>query len=127
MGVATMRAYTRNMNSAKTVDEYIQGYEGEVRSRLETMRKIVREAAPTADESIAYGMPAYKLGSKPLVYFGGFKNHVGFYATPNGHEAFAEDFSKYKQGKGSVQFPNNQPLPVDLIKRVINYRKEQLA
>ena len=127
MGVATMRAYTRNMNSAKTVDEYIQGYEGEVRSHLETMRKIVREAAPTADESIAYGMPAYKLGGKPLVYFGGFKNHVGFYATPNGHEAFAEDFSKYKQGKGSVQFPNNQPLPVDLIKRVINYRKEQLA
>lgn len=127
MGVATMRAYTRNMNSAKTVDEYIQGYDGEVRSRLEAMRKIVREAAPTADESIAYGMPAYKLGGKPLVYFGGFKNHVGFYATPNGHEAFAEEFSKYKQGKGSVQFPNNQPLPVDLIKRVINYRKEQVA
>ena len=115
------------MNSAKTVDEYIKNYDGEVRSCLETMREIILGVVPEADESIAYGMPAYKLNGRPLVYFAGFANHVGFYATPNGHEAFAEDFSTYKQGKGSVQFPNNQPLPVDLIKRVINYRKEQLA
>ena len=90
------------------------------------MRDIVRAAAPEAEESIAYGMPAHKLRGKPLVYFAGYEHHVGFYATPNGHEAFKEEFSKYKQGKGSVQFPNDQPLPVDLIKRVIKYRREQM-
>jgi uncharacterized protein YdhG (YjbR/CyaY superfamily) len=115
------------MNTTSTVDEYIHQFDGEVKSRLLEMCALVQAEAPEAEEGFSYGLVGYKLGGKPLVYFGGFKHHVGFYATPNGHEAFAEDFSKYKQGKGSVQFPNNQPLPVDLIKRVINYRKEQLA
>lgn len=110
------------MNS--TVDTYIDKFDGEVRARLVQMREIVRAEAPEATESISYGMPAYKLNGRPLVYFAGYENHVGFYATPNGHEAFASDFAKYKQGKGSVQFPNNQPLSVDLIKRVVRYRKE---
>lgn len=89
------------------------------------LRDLVRAEAPSATEAFSYGLVGYKLHGKPLVYFGGFKNHVGFYATPNGHEAFAEEFSKYKQGKGSVQLPNNQPLPFDLIKRVIKYRITQ--
>lgn len=109
-----------------SVDAYIDQFDGEVKARLLKMRAIVRAAAPEAEESIAYGMPAYKLRGKPLVYFAGYEHHVGFYATPNGHEAFKEEFSKYKQGKGSVQFPNDQPLPVDLIKRVVNYRCEQM-
>lgn len=109
---------------ANTVDEYIAEFDSEVKKRLEVMRLLIRTEAPQAVESITYGMPTYKLGGKPLVYFGGFKNHVGFYATPNGHAAFAEEFANYKQGKGSVQFPNDQPLPVDLIKRVVQYRKK---
>ena len=110
-----------------TVDEYIDQFDGEVKKRLIKMRQVVRAQAPDAVESYAYGLVGYKLNKKPLVYFGGFKNHVGFYATPNGHEAFADEFSKYKQGKGSVQFPLDQPLPIDLIKKVIEYRKAQVS
>lgn len=107
---------------ADTVDEYLEGFDGEVRARLETMREVVRTAAPEAVESMAYGMPAYKLDTKPLVYFAGFARHVGFYATPNGHEAFAADFARYTQGKGSVQFPHTEPLPTDLVRRVVEFR-----
>ena len=108
------------------VDGYIEQFDGEVKARLLTMRQLIRTEVPEAEESYSYGLVGYKLNKKPLVYFGGFKNHVGFYATPNGHEAFAEEFSKYKQGKGSVQFPLDQPLPVNLIKRVIEYRVQQV-
>lgn len=107
------------------VDDYIQQFDGVVRERLLQLRSLVRAEAPEAAESFTYGLVGYKLDNKPLVYFGGFKNHVGFYATPNGHDAFKDEFSRYKQGKGSVQLPLDQPLPVDLIKRVIAYRKTQ--
>ncbi|MGG5258600.1 iron chaperone [Phycicoccus avicenniae] len=107
---------------ADTVDGYLAGFDGEVRSRLETMRELVLATAPDAVESMAYGMPAYKLDKKPLVYFAGFDKHVGFYATPNGHEAFAEEFARYKQGKGSVQLPHTEPLPIDLVRRVVEFR-----
>lgn len=90
------------------------------------MRQLVRAEVPEAKEAFSYGLVGYKLRGKPLVYFGGFKNHVGFYATPNGHEAFAEEFAEYKQGKGSVQFPNDQPLPLELIRRVVSFRKQSL-
>lgn len=106
------------------VDDYIGQFEGEVRARLQTLRDLVRTEVPDAQEQITYGLVGYKLNKKPLVYFGGFKNHVGFYATPNGHEAFSKEFAAYKQGKGSVQFPLDQPLPDDLIRRVVRYRKE---
>ncbi len=109
------------------VEQYIAQFEGDVKQRLEVLRTLVRSAAPEAEESVAYGLPAYKLNGKPLVYFGGFPKHIGFYATPNGHEAFREEFAKYRQGKGSVQFPHDQPLPVDLIKRVVQFRKFQLG
>lgn len=104
------------------VDTYLAQFSGEARARLDVTRRIVREVAPAAVESIAYGMPAYKLDGKPLVYFAAFPNHIGFYATPNGHEAFKKEFAPYKQGKGSVQFPHDRPLPVELIRRVVEYR-----
>lgn len=88
--------------------------------------QIIRSAVPEAEESIAYGMPAYKLHGKPLVYFAGYENHIGFYATPNGHEAFKAEFAKYKQGKGSVQFLHDQPLPMELVKRVVEFRVKNL-
>jgi uncharacterized protein YdhG (YjbR/CyaY superfamily) len=81
---------------------------------------------PDAHEGIMYGLIGYKLNKKPLVYFGGFSKHIGFYATPNGHQAFAEELSTYKQGKGSVQFPLDQPLPVNLVRRGVIYRKGQV-
>jgi uncharacterized protein YdhG (YjbR/CyaY superfamily) len=109
-----------------TADDYIEQFPSDVRERLETMRRTIRELAPDAEESMAYGMLAYKLHGKPLVYFAGYKNHIGFYATPNGHEAFKTEFAEYKQGKGSVQFPFDQPLPRSLIARVVAYRIEQI-
>jgi uncharacterized protein YdhG (YjbR/CyaY superfamily) len=111
----------------RLVDEYIAQFDGEVKVRLETMRRIIHETAPEAIESVSYGMPAYKLHSKPLVYFAGYKNHIGFYATPNGHDMFRKEFSRYKQGKGSVQFPLDEPLPCKLIKKVVLFRMQQLT
>lgn len=115
------------MTTFSTVDEYINQFDGEVKARLLQVRELVQAEVPEATESISYGLIGYKLNKEPLVYFGGFQNHIGLYAAPNGHEAFAEDFSKYKQGKGSVQFPLTQPLPIDLIQRVVAYRKEQVG
>lgn len=115
------------MSMKDDVDAYINQFDGEVKKRLLKFRELVQAEAPEAEEGIMYGLVGYKLNQKPLVYFGGFARHVGFYATPNGHEAFAKEFANYKQGKGSVQFPNDQPLPIDLVKRVIRYRKGQVS
>jgi uncharacterized protein YdhG (YjbR/CyaY superfamily) len=111
--------------TTQSVDQYFLQFNGDIRRRLEMMREIIRKTAPTAVESISYGMPAYKLDEKPLVYLAAFPKHIGFYATPNGHEAFKEEFAPYKQGKGSVQFPHDKPLPVELIRRVVEYRVVQ--
>lgn len=104
------------------IDKYVDGYEGEILTRLKQIRALILAEAPEAVEGYSYGLLGYKLHGKPLVYFGGFAHHIGFYATPNGHKAFKKDFAKYKQGKGSVQLPLDQPLPLDLIKRVVHYR-----
>ena len=109
------------------IDQYIAQFPDEVKQQLKEIRKIIKEAAPEAVELMAYGMPSYKTHGKPLVYFAGYKNHIGFYATPSGHEQFAKELSQYKQGKGSVQFPMDQPMPYDLIKRIVAFRvKENL-
>lgn len=107
------------------VDEYINGFDSATKARLVAVRQLVRTEVPDAEESMAYGLVGYKLNKKPLVYFGGFAHHIGFYATPNGHEAFMKEFAKYKQGKGSVQFPLSEELPLELIRRVVRYRAEQ--
>jgi uncharacterized protein YdhG (YjbR/CyaY superfamily) len=109
-----------------SVGEYIAGFPPEVQAILAQIRATVKAAAPEAVECIAYAMPAYKLNG-PLVYFAGYKNHIGFYATPTGHEAFAEELSAYKQGKGSVQFPLNRPMPLDLIARIVKFRLQENA
>lgn len=113
------------MKKYSTVDEYIAKESQDLQQLLEIVRAAIRETAPEAEEHISYGMPAYKLNKKPLVYFAVFKHHIGFYATPTGHSAFAKELSRYKQGKGSVQFPIDQPLPVDLIKRIVAFRVQE--
>lgn len=105
-----------------SVDEYIAGFSEEIQALLNKVRFTIQQAAPNAEESIGYGMPAYKTHGKPLVYFAAFKNHIGFYATPTGHAEFAKELSKYKQGKGSVQFPIDQPMPLDLIFQIVAFR-----
>ena len=108
-----------------TVDTYINTFPTDIQSRLKEIRAIIQAQAPDAVESISYGMPAYKTEGKPLIYFAGYKNHIGLYATPSGHETFKEELSQYKQGKGSVQFPLNDPLPIDLIKRIVAFRVDE--
>lgn len=115
------------MDNANNVEEYINGFPKTVQEILESIRATIKTAAPEAVESISYGMPAYKLNGRPLVYFAGYKNHIGFYATPTGHAEFSKELSGYKQGKGSVQFPAGEPMPLDLISRIVAFRvKENL-
>ena len=108
-----------------TVEAYIASFPKDVQTKLQLVRKVILENAPNAIENISYGMPAYKLNKKPLVYFGGFANHIGFYATPTGHEKFASQLSKYKQGKGSVQFPLHEELPLELIADMVLFRANE--
>lgn len=110
------------MDKPKSTDEYISSFPKETQILLQEVRKTIKNVAPEADESISYGMPAYKLDGKALVYFAGYKNHIGFYATPTGHAEFTEELAKYKQGKGSVQFPINEPMPLDLITKIVKFR-----
>jgi uncharacterized protein YdhG (YjbR/CyaY superfamily) len=107
------------------IDQYILQFPEETHDILNKIRALIKKHAPDAIESIAYGMPAYKLNKKPLVYFAAYQTHIGFYATPSGHEAFQEELSKYKQGKGSVQFPLDQPIPYDLIVRMVKFRVQE--
>ncbi len=112
---------------ATTVSEYIKSFPKSTQVILNQLRIVIKEVAPQAEELIGYGIPAYKLNKKPLVYFAGYANHIGFYATPNGHAKFAKELSIYKQGKGSVQFPIDEPMPLGLIKKIVAFRvKENL-
>ncbi len=116
------------MNDKKvisTIDNYIASFPKEVQTQLKKIRSIILERAPDAVESISYGMPAYKTKGKPLVYFAACKNHIGLYATPSGHTQFAEELSKYKTGKGSVQFPLDQAIPMGLIEKIVEFRVKE--
>jgi len=104
------------------IEAYIQNFPDNVQDILRKIRNLIKENAPGAAEQVAYRMPAYKLNKKPLVYFAAFKQHIGLFATPSAHSEFKEELSKYKHGKGSVQFPLNQPIPYDLIERIVKFR-----
>jgi uncharacterized protein YdhG (YjbR/CyaY superfamily) len=108
----------------KTIDEYIKAYPKQVQQRLIAIRNLISKLAPEASEKISYQMPTFYLNGN-LVHFAAFKNHIGFYPSPHGIEAFQEELSKYKNGKGSVQFPHDEPLPLELIKRMVIYRIEK--
>lgn len=113
------------MQTANSVDQYIKEFPVKTRAILKKFRQLIRLLAPQAVESISYGLVGYKLNGKPLVYFGGWKNHIGFYATPTGNAAFKQELSKYKGAKGSVQFPLNEPMPYGLVKQMVKYRVRQ--
>ena len=116
-----------NRSTATTIDEYIAEFPPEVQVRLEEMRTLIRSLAPDATESISYAIPTFDLNGKHLVHFAAYKNHIGFYPTPNGLDAFAEQLRQYKSGKGSAQFPLDQPLPTELIRQIVEYRVEQVT
>jgi uncharacterized protein YdhG (YjbR/CyaY superfamily) len=112
------------INKAATIDEYITGFPGEVQKKLQQMRQTIKKAAPGAKEAISYGMPTFKLYGN-LVHFAAFKNHIGFYPAPMGIEAFKDELSQYKGAKGSVQFPINEPMPLDLIERIVKFKVQK--
>ena len=109
----------------KEIEFYIETFPESTQEKLRQMYDVIKTEAVDTEESISYGMPTFKRNKKPLVYFAGYKKHIGFYATSTGNEAFAKELAKYKQGKGSVQFPLDQPLPVGLIKRIVAFRVEE--
>jgi len=110
----------------KTIDEYIAGFPNDVQDILQKIRMTIRRAAPESEETISYKMPAFTLNGN-LVYFAGFEKHIGFYPIPTGIDKFKKELSVYKQGKGSVQFPLDKPIPYNLISKIVKFRvKENL-
>ena len=105
----------------ETVDEYLENHPPEIRKRLQQIRTIVRKAAPDAAEKISYGMPAFTL-SGILLYYAAHTKHVGLYPFTTAIEAFREELKPYKSAKGSIQFQNDQPLPVKLIRQIVEFR-----
>ncbi|MCE1253510.1 MAG: DUF1801 domain-containing protein [Anaerolineae bacterium] len=105
----------------QTIDEYIAAFPAEIQDILQQIRAVVHQEAPEASEAISYGMPTFKLNGN-LVHFAAFKNHIGFYPTPTGIDAFKEALSAFKGAKGSVQFPLDQPMPFDLIRDIVRFR-----
>jgi uncharacterized protein YdhG (YjbR/CyaY superfamily) len=106
------------------MDEYIGTFPEDVQRILNELRQTIREAAPEAEETINYQMPTFTLNGN-LVHFAAFQNHIGFYPTPSGIEAFRKELSRYKGAKGSVQFPIDEPLPLPLIRRIVEYRVKE--
>ncbi len=108
----------------KTTDEYIAQFPDNIQSILQQVRVVIKEAAPGAVEKISYGMPGFYLQGM-LVWFAVHKNHIGFYPTSEGIEAFKGELLPYKYSKGAVQFPIDQPIPSDLIRKIVRHRVEQ--
>jgi uncharacterized protein YdhG (YjbR/CyaY superfamily) len=104
-----------------SIEEYVLGFPPDIREKLAQMRAVIRAAAPEAAEKISYQMPTFYLHGN-LVHFAAFKRHIGFYPAPQGIEAFKDELAAYKGAKGSVQFPLDRPLPLDLVRRIVEYR-----
>ena len=115
---------TTRKNQFNTIDEYIKTFPDDVQRILEAVRRTIQEEAPDAVEAISYQIPTFKLKGN-LVHFAGFRNHIGFYPTPTGTEAFQKELSPYKAGKGSIQFPIGKPIPFDLVRTIVKYRVEE--
>lgn len=109
----------------QTINDYILTFPKDVRVILENVRQIIKKETPGAVETISYQMPTFKLNDKNLVHFAGYKNHIGFYPAPAGIDAFSKELSLYKQGRGSVQFPIDKPLPFKLIAKIVKFRVEE--
>ena len=110
-----------NMKQYKNIDQYIESFDAPTQSILSTIRQLIKKIAPQAQETIAYGIPTFKLNGN-LVHFAAYQKHIGFYPTSSGITAFKKELSAYKTSKGTVQFPIDKPVPYDLIKRIVAFR-----
>jgi len=113
-------------STARFIDEYIAEFPPEVRAVLEQVRALIHATAPEAVETISYAMPTFDLRGKHLVYFAAFAHHIGFYPTGSGTAAFKDEITSYKSAKGSIQFPLDQPMPTDLIRRIVEFRVSEV-
>jgi len=111
-------------SAPQTIDEYIAGFPPAVQKILQKIRRTVRKAAPDAEETIKYQMPTFTLKGN-LVHFAAFQKHIGFYPAPTGIEEFKQELSVYEGGRGSVRFPLDQPIPFDLIRRIVRFRVKE--
>lgn len=108
------------------IDDYMAPFEGVTRERLETVRQAIREEVPEGQEVLSYAIPTFDLNGRHVIHFAGFKNHIGLYPTPHGVTTFEQELSVYPQGKGSVQFPHDQPLPLELIRRIARHMRAEV-
>ena len=111
------------MKSFTTIDDYIADFPENVQVLLQKMRETIKAALPEADEAIKYGIPTFILNGN-VAHFGGYKSHIGFYPAPKGIEAFKEETAQYEAGKGTLQFPFDKPLPLDLVTRIVKFRAQ---
>ena len=117
-----------SQTAPKDMDEYIAGFPERIQEILQKIRATIKKAAPEAEETISYKMPAFNLQGHPLVYFAGCKKHIGFYPAPIGRDEFKEEIAPYESGKGTLQFPLDQPIPYKLITKVVKFHaRENLA
>jgi uncharacterized protein YdhG (YjbR/CyaY superfamily) len=113
-------------SNAGSIDEYVEGLDLPARKALEELRAVIRAAAPDAVEGISYRMPSFEVRGKHLVFIAGYAKHVGFYPMPTTIEAFKEELLPYETAKGTVRFPLGRPLPVDLIRRMVEFRVREV-
>jgi uncharacterized protein YdhG (YjbR/CyaY superfamily) len=115
------RIFAMKTSKPNTIDDYIAGFPADVQKILQQIRATIKKAAPDATEAISYAIPTFKLNGN-LIHFAAFKNHIGLYPTPVGIKEFEDELAAYEQGKGSVQFPLDKPMPLDLISRIVQFR-----
>jgi Uncharacterized conserved protein len=111
-----------NRSTAASIDEYIAEFPTDTQTVLKEIRALIKQSAPGATETISYAIPTFDLNGKHLVHFAGYARHIGFYPTSSGIREFKEEISGYKTSTGAVQFPLGQPLPTDLIRRMVEFR-----
>lgn len=114
------------MKKQKAIDEYIKTFPEDIQIILEKIRKVIEECAPKSEEAMKYGIPTFKLNGRNLVHFAAFKNHIGFFPTPSAIVTFKKELSGYKTSKGTIQFPLNKPIPLDLVKKITAFRTEEV-
>jgi|SRR6267143_5552658 len=110
----------------ETIDEYIASFPENVQRILRKLRETIRQVAPEAAEFISYDMPTFKIKGERLVYFSGWKNHIGFYSIPEGNEAFRRELAPYAGEKGSLRFQLTSPIPYDLVKKIVTFRVKEI-
>jgi uncharacterized protein YdhG (YjbR/CyaY superfamily) len=111
----------------ETIDEYVATFPRNVQDILEELRRIIRESAPKSEETISYGIPTFDLNGRHLVHFAAYKNHIGFYPTSSGISRFKKELSRYEMSRGTVRFPINEPIPFDLIRKIVKYRVKETS